>query len=245
VGFDILYERGPCLVVNKPNGLLTQAPPGIDSLEARIKQFIKTRDQKPAGVYLGVTHRLDRPVSGIMVFAKHVRAARRLAEQFLARTVEKHYWALLEGRLDSHVGTWTDFVRKIPDVAQAEIVPAEHPEARIAVLRYRVIALLPGATWVDIELETGRMHQIRVQAAARSHPVVGDVQYGSTRAFGPRPDDERMRWIALHARSLRFRHPMTHEPVFLCAPLPTAWQDFAPELAAAEDACAAPHPESS
>ena len=81
-GFDILYEEGPCLVVAKPGGVLTQAPPGIDSLEVRIKRFLKVRDSKPGNVYLGVPHRLDRPVSGVMVFAKHVRAARRIAEQF-------------------------------------------------------------------------------------------------------------------------------------------------------------------
>ena len=80
-GFDILYEEGPCLVVSKPGGILTQAPPGIDSLEVRIKQFLKVRDDKPGKVYLGVPHRLDRPVSGTMLFAKHVRAARRLCDR--------------------------------------------------------------------------------------------------------------------------------------------------------------------
>src|SRR6187402_2524929 len=84
-GFDILYEHGPVLVVNKPPGLLTQAPPGIDSLELRVKRFLKEREQKPGGVYLGVPHRLDRPVSGVIVLAKHVRAARRISEQFEAR----------------------------------------------------------------------------------------------------------------------------------------------------------------
>jgi len=222
--FEILYELGPCLVVAKPGGLLTQAPPGIDSLELRIKRFLKIRDQKPGRVYLGVPHRLDRPVSGAMVFARHVRAARRISEQFENRTVQKKYWAVVEGCIRPEQGTWSDFIRKIPDEARAEIVDREHPEGRIAVLHYRVLAFLDGATWLEIELETGRMHQVRVQAASRAHPVIGDAQYGSTASFGPQTADPRGRWIALHSRSLRFRHPMTREIVFQTAPLPQPWQ---------------------
>ncbi|MBC8874852.1 MAG: RNA pseudouridine synthase [Planctomycetes bacterium] len=223
-GFDVLYEEGPCLVVAKPGGLLTQAPPGIDSLELRIKQFLKIRDSKPGKVYLGVPHRLDRPVSGAMVFAKHVRAARRIAEQFGGRTVEKKYWAVVEGRVTPEQGLWRDYVRKIPDVARAEVVDRGHPEGRVAVLRYRVMAYLDKATWLEIELETGRMHQIRLQAASRGHPVVGDSFYGASTAFGPQTDDLRARWIALHAHSLRFRHPMTREIVDQTAPLPKFWR---------------------
>lgn len=223
-GFDILYEEGPCLVIAKPGGVLTQAPPGIDSLVLRIKSFLKLRDSKPGKVYLGVPHRLDRPVSGAMVFAKHVRAARRIAEQFEGRTVQKKYWAIVEGNVTPEQGTWRDHTRKIIDVAQAEVVDRGHPEGRIAVLHYRVVAHLNEATWLEIELETGRMHQIRVQAASRGHPVVGDSQYGSSAAFGPRTADVRGRWIALHARSLRFRHPMTRETINQTAPLPEPWQ---------------------
>jgi 23S rRNA pseudouridine1911/1915/1917 synthase len=93
----LLYESGPCYVVNKPSGLLTQAPPGIDSLEARMKELLKAREQKEGNVYLGVPHRLDRPVSGAMVLARHARAARRLSEQFEARTVHKKFWACVSG----------------------------------------------------------------------------------------------------------------------------------------------------
>jgi RluA family pseudouridine synthase len=210
--------------VAKPGGLLTQAPPGIDSLEQRIKRFLKIRDQKPGRVYLGVPHRLDRPVSGAMVFARHARAARRISEQFEDRTVEKIYWAVVEGSVHPEQGTWTDFIRKIPDEATAEIVDRAHPEGRNAVLHYRVLALLRGASWLEIELETGRMHQVRVQAASRAHPVLGDAQYGSVVSFGPQTSDPRRRWIALHSRSLRFRHPMTKEIVFQTAPLPQPWQ---------------------
>lgn len=225
-GFDLLYEQGPCLVVAKPGGLATQGPPGIDSLEVRVKEFLRTRDRKTGRVYLGVPHRLDRPVSGVMVLARHVRAARRLAEQFQARTVLKKYWAIVEGTVSPPAGTWTDYLRKIPDAAQVEVVSTEHPEARQAVLSYRVRGTDGRTSWLEIDLETGRMHQIRVQAASRLHPIVGDAQYGAELSFGPATDDFRRRWIALHARSLEFRHPMTREVVRQVAPLPPAWRPW-------------------
>jgi 23S rRNA pseudouridine1911/1915/1917 synthase len=227
-GFDLLYEQGPCLVVAKPGGVLTQGPPGVDSLEGRIKHFLKIRDEKPGNVYLATLHRLDRPVSGVMVFAKHVRAARRLAAQFQARAVEKKYWAAVEGEVEPATGTWTDYVRKIPDVAQAEILDPQHPDARIAVLHYRVLQIGDRYTWLEIDLETGRMHQIRVQAAQRGHPVLGDKLYGSNVPFGTPAPDPRERWIALHARSLRFLHPMSREPVLQTAPLPAPWSILGP-----------------
>ncbi len=223
-GFDILYEQGPCLVVVKPGGVATQAPPGIDSLEVRVKQFLRARENKAGKVYLGVPHRLDRPVSGALVLARHVRAARRLAEQFEARTIRKTYWAVVTGRVSPDAGTWTDFLRKIPDAAQVEVVAADDPEGRPAVLHYRVLAADDSRSWLEIDLETGRMHQIRVQAAHRGHPILGDSQYGSLVPFGPTTDDFRLRWIALHARRLEFRHPMTRQPISQTAPLPAAWQ---------------------
>jgi RluA family pseudouridine synthase len=227
VGFQLLYEQGPCLVICKPGGVATQAPPGIDSMVVRITRFLKQREDKPGKVYLGVPHRLDRPVSGAMVFARHVRATRRIAEQFEGRMVEKHYWAVVEGEVTPEHGTWADSMRKIPDVARAEIVEHGHPEGRQAVLHYRVLERGPLGSLLEIQLETGRMHQIRVQAASRGHPVLGDHQYGATTPFGPQAVDARQRWIALHARRLRFRHPMTREIVLQAAPLPDAWNVFA------------------
>jgi RluA family pseudouridine synthase len=225
---DVLYESGPCLAVAKPPGLLTQAPPGIDSMEARIKVWLKRRDDKPGKVYLGVPHRLDRPASGAMVFAKHVRAARRLSDQFETRTVRKTYWACVAGAVEPAESVWNDTIRKVPGEPRAEIVAADHPEAREAVLRYRVLGTceIPGiatGTWLELELETGRTHQVRVQAAARGYPVWGDAQYGSSIPFGELHADPRLRAIALHARTLAFRHPMTQEPVTVTAPLPVAW----------------------
>jgi 23S rRNA pseudouridine1911/1915/1917 synthase len=222
---DILYESGPCLVVLKPAGLLTQAPPGIDSLELRAKELLKAREGKSGNIYLGVPHRLDRPVSGAVILTRHVRAARRVAEQFEARTITKQYWAVVSGVVDPPTGRWTDNVAKVPEQAQAIIVPADHPDGRSAVLDYQVRGQTTDCTWLQIELGTGRMHQIRVQAAARGHAVVGDAQYGSARAFGEQFADDRLRAIALHGRRLAFQHPMTHEPVDITAPLPLTWAE--------------------
>jgi 23S rRNA pseudouridine1911/1915/1917 synthase len=221
---DILYEHGPVLVVNKPPGLLTQAPPGIDSLELRVKRFLKEREQKPGGVYLGVPHRLDRPVSGAIVLAKHVRAARRISEQFEARTVRKVYWALVEGSIQEDFGTWTDQLKKLENEPRAVVVDASDPEGRTAMLHFRVVRRSLSSTLLEIELETGRMHQIRVQCASRGYPLFGDDHYGATHPFGPPSLDQRERLIALRARTLQFRHPMTEELVQVIAPLTVWWR---------------------
>jgi 23S rRNA pseudouridine1911/1915/1917 synthase len=213
-------------MVNKPGGVLTQAPPGIDCMEVRIKRFLKQRDEKPGNVYLGTPHRLDRPVSGVMVFAKHVRAARRISEQFEGRTVEKTYWAIVEGNVEQDSGTWTDYVRKVPDEARSEIVAEDHDEGKVAILHFRVLDRFPFGTCLEIELETGRTHQIRVQAGSRKHPILGDQLYRASKPFGPQANDDRLRWIALHARSLKIRHPMTREVVCQTAPLPEAWREL-------------------
>jgi RluA family pseudouridine synthase len=210
-------------VVNKPGGLLTQAPLGIDSLEFRIKRLLKERDHKPGGVYLGVPHRIDRPVSGVIVFAKNVRAARRISEQFEGRLVEKTYWALAAGDVQHDAGTWTDYLQKIDGEPRSIVVDERNPAGRIAILHYRVLERLPGRTRLEITLETGRTHQIRVQCAHHGHSLLGDSLYGSSEHFGPWSEDERERLIALHARSLKFRHPLTREYVECIAPLPEAW----------------------
>jgi 23S rRNA pseudouridine1911/1915/1917 synthase len=227
-GFELLYEEGPCFAVLKPGGVLTQGPPGVDSLELRFKRFLQRREGKTGNVYLGVPHRLDRPVSGVMLLARHVRAARRLAEQFEGRIVQKTYWAVVEGNVAEREGEWSDYHRKTPGEAMAELVPPNHPEGKLAILRYRVLAAEAARTWLEIELETGRTHQIRVQAAARGHPILGDLLYHAKTSFGPQSDDERQRWIALHARAIAFKHPMTREPVSVTAPLLPPWEGLEP-----------------
>ncbi len=220
---SILYEDNQIIAVNKPAALLTQAPPGIPSLEALLKAWIKEKRNKPAGVYLGVPHRLDRPVSGAIVFARNSKAARRLAEQFQQRKAEKVYWALVEGDVQPEAGKWEDWLRKIPEESRTEIAAPESPGAKPAVLNYRKLQSLLGASLLEIRPLTGRSHQIRVQAASRGHPIVGDFIYGSARAFGPPAEQPRDRVIALHARSLTVVHPTKWEPVTFVAPLPEYW----------------------
>jgi len=225
VEIDILFESGPCLVVCKPPGLPTQAPPGIESLESRIRAFLKQRDHPPHDVYLGIPHRLDRPASGAMIFATRRRAAHKLSKQFEKRTIKKIYWAYAAGRVDPPAGTWQDHLRKIHGKPQAEVVAADHPEGRLAVLHYRTLAVTEWGSWLEIELETGRTHQVRIQAASRGYPLLGDFQYGSTTPFGPQYDDERLRAIALHARELEFEHTVGKQRVRVTAPTPEFWPE--------------------
>src|SRR5262245_47248580 len=119
---DILYEDHHLIAVNKPAGLATQAPAGIPSLEASVKAYIKEKYNKPAGVYLGIPHRLDRPVSGVIVFARNTKAAARVAEQFSQHIVTKVYWGWVNGVVPDDSGEWRDYLRKVPDVAKAEVV---------------------------------------------------------------------------------------------------------------------------
>jgi 23S rRNA pseudouridine1911/1915/1917 synthase len=228
---EILLERGAVMVLAKPGGLLTQGPPGIDSLELRTKQFLIRREQKPGKAYLGVPHRLDRPVSGAMVVTKNVRAAKRISEQLQNRTVTKTYWAVIEPQIDEATGVWEDFMRKLPDEPRSEIVAADHPDAKKAILSYRRLASGNNRSLVEIELQTGRTHQIRLQFGSRGYPVLGDELYGAVTPFGPQTDDQRKRWIALHARQLGFEHPIDHQRIEVVAPLPDYWNVFSQLIA--------------
>ena len=222
---DILLEDGAVLVMNKPGGLLTQSPPGIDSLELRTKHFLKVREQKPGKVYLGVPHRLDRPVSGAITVVKNVRAAQRISAQLREHRVTKTYWAVVANTPAEESGRWIDFMRKIPDEAKSEIVNLDHPDAKEAILDFRVINNDKRKSLLEIQLLTGRTHQIRLQCSHHGFPILGDTLYGSAETFGPPTTDLRKRWIALHARRLAFEHPILgHQRVDQTAPLPACWQ---------------------
>lgn len=223
----VLFEDNHCLAVSKPAPLLTQGvPPGIPTLEAQVKAYLKERYQKPGNVYLGIPHRLDRPVSGVVLFARNTKAARRLAEQFQKRQVEKVYWALVEGRVEPEENVWEDWLLKHPEEARSERVDPGTPGARHARLRYRRLEVRAQSSFLEIRPETGRMHQIRVQASVRGWPVRGDVFYGSKLSFGPVAALPRDRVIALHARSLTFLHPIRYEPITVTAPLPAIWEGW-------------------
>jgi 23S rRNA pseudouridine1911/1915/1917 synthase len=219
----ILYEDYHCLAVVKPAPLLTQAPPGVPSLEALAKAYLKHKYAKPGHVYLGIPHRLDRPVSGVILFARTTKGAQRLAAQFQAHTIEKVYWALVSGPLTAMNGTWTDYLHKLPEQARSEIVPADTPDAKHAVLDWCVKAEVPGGMLLELRPRTGRMHQLRVQTSSRGLPIWGDVLYGSSTAFGPVAERPRDRLIALHARTLTFQHPTKAERPTVTAPVPTYW----------------------
>jgi 23S rRNA pseudouridine1911/1915/1917 synthase len=223
----VLYEDNHCLAVAKPAPLLTQGvPPDIPTLEAMAKAYLKERYHKAGNVYLGIPHRLDRPVSGVVLFARNTKAAQRLAEQFQKHQVVKLYWAVVEGNVQPSDGRWSDWLLKLPEEARSTRVSVEALGARHAVLDYRRINAGPRVTLLEVRPQTGRMHQIRVQAAERGHPVLGDMLYGATQPFGPPTALARERVIALHARSLTFLHPIRFEPITVTAPLPEYWQQL-------------------
>jgi len=238
IPFDVLLEDGPVLVVNKPAGLLTQgAPLWVPSLEAQVRSYLKVRYQKPGNVYLGIPHRLDRPVSGAILFARNSKAAARLAEQFRNRQVRKIYWAVTETAPQPSSGDLTDWLLKVPDKSQMATAAPGTEGAKEARLAYRTLGPVSGGTLVEIELGTGRMHQIRVQLASRGWPIVGDRKYGAATeltAAAPAPCSPTgappaagEAPIALHSRELHFLHPVRYDAVRVTAPLPSEWQRFA------------------
>jgi 23S rRNA pseudouridine1911/1915/1917 synthase len=220
-GLEILLDDDCLLAINKPSGLPTQAPRLYDSVERRVRAWYA--ELFGPGSYLGLPHRLDRPASGVLLLAKTPRAARLISRQFERRQIEKTYWAFVTGNVDPPQGAWRDYVRKLAGVPKVEIVAADTPRALEAVLLYQVIGQTPHGSWLQISLQTGRTHQIRIQAASRGHPVLGDAQYCSTVAFGPPTANQREGTIALHARLLTFRHPTTGRAYTVAAEPSDAW----------------------
>jgi 23S rRNA pseudouridine1911/1915/1917 synthase len=217
---EILWEDESLLGLAKPAGIATQAPAGMDSLESRIRGYLATTSGKEA--YLGLPHRLDRPVSGAMVFAKTRRAARQLSRQFQRRAVKKIYWAAVAGRVSQSHGTWIDNLWKVYGQPRTQVVDVTDARGQIAILHYQVIGTHCHGDWLEIELETGRTHQVRIQAASRGLPVVGDELYGSAIDFGTYIGP-RQRPLALHARELSLTHPEMRAPLTLRAPLGPDW----------------------
>lgn len=230
---NVLLEDGPLLAVNKPAGLLTQGvPQGLPTLESQIRAYLKEKYQKPGNVYLGIPHRLDRPTSGVIVFARNSKAAARLAEQFHDRRVRKEYLAVVESPPSSSEGVLTDWLSKDAERAHTSVVDAGVTGAKIAELRYRVLETANRFALLHLEPRTGRMHQIRVQLASRGWPIVGDVQYGATTCL---PEStETADAIALHAFRLSLLHPVRYDPVVIEAPLSSVWSAFGFEAASSK-----------
>ncbi len=233
---EILCEDGPVIAINKPAGLLTQGgPPGNpETAIALVKSYLKEKYQKAGNVYLGVPHRLDRPVTGVLALARNSKAAARLAEQFRERQVRKIYWAVVEGIPDPSEGELVDWLVKLPDQAHVEVADEADDDAKECRLRYRTLTTIPRGSFgkqksiIEVELLTGRSHQIRVQLSSRGYPIVGDVQYGAESKL-PRPNTPtgfREHPIALHARSLTILHPIRYEPLTITAPAPPVWHKW-------------------
>ena len=200
---NIVYEDNHVLVVDKPAGLLTQ-PSGTkqENLEDRCKQWLKDKYNKPGAVYIHAIHRLDKQVSGLVLFAKTSKALSRLNESMRTKEPAKIYLALVEGSLPQSEGILENYL--IHDSHHARISSQDNPQAKVARLRYVIIKRSGNRSLVEITLETGRYHQIRVQLSAAGAPIVGDIRYGSkTKLDGDA--------IALHHHRLSFRHPVSGE----------------------------------
>ncbi len=236
LGMRLLFEDEHCLAIWKAAGQFTQglwAPPGEQTLETEVRAHLRPAD--PASVYLGIVHRLDRPVSGVLVWAKTAKAARRLSQQFERRSVEKEYWAIVEATGPKSYedpvadelhpgtpaeGTWQDWLTSAGVAGVVRSVAAGSERAREAITRFHFENppdLSPGCRWLRLWPETGRTHQLRVQAALRGFPILGDANYGASRTFP--------QGIALHARRLGLRHPTLGTPLELIAPLPATWRE--------------------
>jgi 23S rRNA pseudouridine1911/1915/1917 synthase len=223
----ILYEDNHCLAVNKPAPLLTQGTAiGIASLESLVKDYLRQKHGKTGRVYLGIPHRLDRPVSGIVLFARQTKSAQRLAEQFQKRQVAKTYLAAVEGDVEPAEGVWEDWLLKLPDEARSVISTHDSAGAKSAVLHYRRLAAIPGGTLLEMCPQTGRMHQLRIQASSRGWPIRGDHWYGAKLPLFSTELELRDRVIALHAQRLTFLHPIRFEPITVEAPLPDWWREL-------------------
>lgn len=216
----LLFQDPHLIAVHKPVGLLTQAPSHVPSLEAQVKEYIKNTFAKPAGVYLGIPHRLDRPVEGVVLFCRNTKAAQRVALQFQQHTVQKTYWAWVEGQFPEDQTTWTDYLRKIPDTAKAEITTSDGDGAKEAVTGVRVLARREDRTLLELSPRTGRMHQLRLQSSSRGYPIIGDALYGSKIPYREN-DTTGGPAIALLARRLSLIHPFRHEPLVIESLLPS------------------------
>lgn len=218
----ILYEDNHLLAVNKQVGELVQGDrTGDTCLLDTLKAFIAQRDHKPGNVFLSPIHRIDRPVSGVVLFAKTSKGLARMNALFRQRAVSRHYWAVLEAQLPELSGLLTGYATRNGRINKTFISPTASAEAKPVELGYTLVGASSRYFLYDITLHTGRHHQIRAQVAAARAPVRGDLKYGAARSL---PSGG----IDLHARAVSFEHPVTHAPVAIVAPPPEGklWQLF-------------------
>ncbi|MXV17284.1 RluA family pseudouridine synthase [Hufsiella ginkgonis] len=219
---DVLYEDNHLIAIYKKSGQIVQVDEtGDESLDEKVKKYIAKKYDKPNGAFLGVVHRLDRPVSGVILFAKTSKALERVNLMFKNREMKKTYWAVVRQRPPQEEGTLIHWLIKNPQKNVTKPYDNEVPGSQRAELSYRLIGELNGYYLLEVDPLTGRPHQIRVQLSAMGCPIVGDNKYGY-------PRGSLKGSICLHARRLRFIHPVKKEPVDIFAKLPADgfWDKF-------------------
>lgn len=211
---DILFEDNHLLLVNKHCGDLVQPDPdGGTALEDQIKAFIHRRDAKPGDVFLGVVHRIDRPVSGVVIFAKTSKALVRLNEMIRDGQIRKIYWAVTEHTPDPASGELRHYIRRDPQSNRSQALDSPRGDAKEARMRYTTLGVGDHYSLLEVELLTGRHHQIRAQLTRIGCPIRGDLKYGAKRS---NPGGG----ISLHSRCVAFEHPVRREPLEVTAPVP-------------------------
>lgn len=223
---DVLYEDNHVIIVSKRVGEIVQGDKTGDTpLSEMVKSYIAERYHKPGNVFLGVVHRLDRPVSGVVLFARTSKALSRLSEMFRTRDVHKTYWAIVGQCPPAESGTLTHWLTRDERTNKARAYDREVPGSKKAILDYRVIGRSERYWLLEIDLHTGRHHQIRCQLARMGCPIKGDLKYGAPRS---NPDGG----ISLHARRLQFEHPVSHEQIDITAPVPAErlWHEISRQI---------------
>ena len=218
----VVYEDNHIIVVNKTASEIVQADETGDTpLSETVKQYLKEKYQKPGNVFIGVTHRLDRPVSGLVIFAKTSKALTRLNEMFRTSEVKKTYWAVVKNAPKEPEGELVHYLARNEKQNKSFAYDKEVPNSKKAILNYRLIGHSENYYLLEVDLKTGRHHQIRCQLAKMGCPIKGDLKYGAPRS---NPDGS----ICLHARKVRFIHPVSKELIELEAPLPEGnlWKGF-------------------
>ncbi len=211
---DILYEDNHLIAINKHCGDLVQSDPdGTTSLEEEVKEYIKVRDGKPGAVFLGVIHRIDRPVSGVVLFAKTSKALTRMNEAVRLRKIDKRYWAITEERPEGESGELRHYIARDGKSNKSHVYTKPRGDAQEALLRYSLIGASTNYSLLEIELITGRHHQIRAQLSRIGCPIKGDLKYGAARS-------NKGGGISLHSRSVTFEHPTLKEQITIEAPVP-------------------------
>ena len=219
---DILYEDNHIIVVNKRCGDLVQPDrESDDALETEIKAMIKVRDHKPGDVFLGVVHRIDRPVSGAVLFAKTSKALTRLNEMIRSGEIHKSYWAITESAPNPKEGSLTHYIVRDGRTNRSRAYDKPKADGKKAQLNYKMLGCSTRYTLIEVELLIGRHHQIRAQLSKIGCPIKGDLKYGAKRS---NPDGG----ISLHSRRVEFIHPVRKEPISITVPTPkdNLWEFF-------------------